>query len=310
MTVERASGWCEDGLMELAGDLGPRESPCRHDGPVRIGGSLRMGSVLVAAGDVNVAGMVEDSALESGGRVTVGGGIRGGSTGKIKAAGSLRARFLENVRVSVGGNLEAESVMHCELSVNGWIRVTSGKGLLVGGSVRSGLHLAAREIGSALATATILEVGVLPEFREELYALRDEAQRSKAKLKFVGEAIAVLKERERAGTLGPDQRGGLLEQVKERLTLLAALGGLEAREHEIRDRLARGARGWIDGARIHPGVRATVGWGYLFVQDELRDIRLTFLEESGEVAMTPVGGWRRGRDGADAGGLGEDGSSR
>ena len=98
----------------------------------------------------------------------------GGGKGELIAGGDIIAKFIENSKVEVEGDLKAEALMHCNIKCGSSIILGGRKGLLVGGIARVGKFVEAKYLGNQMFTQTIVEVGFDPHMRERLKFLKAE----------------------------------------------------------------------------------------------------------------------------------------
>ena len=64
--------------------------------------------------------------------------------------------------------------MHSTVRAGKSVNCVGSKGLIVGGTIQAGERVTARTIGNSMSTATVIEVGVLPELRNEMIQLRNQ----------------------------------------------------------------------------------------------------------------------------------------
>ncbi len=177
-------------VHRVDGDVDLSTGHVEFVGTVMVSGTIRDGLVVRAGEDVMVGQGVESASIKAGGDIVVNNGIRGRGQGSIEAGGTVRARFLENSTVDAGGDVVvSEAIMHSAVTASGEIRIQGGRGLLVGGSVRSGLGVVARVAGAHLGSKTVIEVGTTAQFRDDLGQLRKSRDEVKANLARIEEAL-------------------------------------------------------------------------------------------------------------------------
>ena len=122
-------------------------------------------------------GGVEGAELESDGSIEITGGIMAGNKGSIKAGKSVRSSFVQDGTIIAAEDIVVtQSIMHSHVKAGGSVSCIGAKGLVVGGSIQAGDMVTARTVGNPMSTATVIEVGVKPELREELTELRKETR--------------------------------------------------------------------------------------------------------------------------------------
>lgn len=87
----------------------------------------------------------------------------------------MKVSFIQDGNVTAGEDvIVSQSIMHSNIRAGRDVICNGSKGLIVGGIVQSGERVVARTIGNTMSTATVIEVGVVPELRNEINELRQE----------------------------------------------------------------------------------------------------------------------------------------
>ncbi len=137
------------------------------EGTVMIAGNVAANFEVKAGGDVVINGLVEGAQIIAGGDIVIAKGMNGMGKGVLKAGGNIIVKFLENVQVTVGGYLETEAILHCNVISGSDVRVGGRKGILVGGHVQAANTISAKSIGTSMGVATTVEVGVDPQIKAQ-----------------------------------------------------------------------------------------------------------------------------------------------
>jgi hypothetical protein len=130
-------------------------------GSVIIDGDVTEGMKVVASGDITVGGFVESATLQSGGDITISGGIIGrkhdvektaitdvAMSVNIKAKGNIFAKYGQYSQITSGQDVRIENqLLHSIMDIKGrlWIgKVEQANGKLIGGysKVGTSVHLA------------------------------------------------------------------------------------------------------------------------------------------------------------------------
>ncbi|MFH1569297.1 MAG: FapA family protein [Gemmatimonadota bacterium] len=155
-------------FLSVGGDVSFDTGNLRFDGEIHVGGSLVQGFSVEAAGPVTIAGAVEPgSTVVSGADVSVGRGIIGQKT-QVRAAGAVRAQFVQEAQVSAGADIELGSFAYqARLECGGVLRVAAGSGpcggSIVGGRAWARRGVEAHHLGSPALVATEVVTGIEPE---------------------------------------------------------------------------------------------------------------------------------------------------
>jgi len=189
------------------------------DGTVSVRGDVHAGMSIRATGDIHIAGTVEatsgESTLEAGGDIVVKGGVIGradAGEGKrevshIHCKGSFTARFIQNTWVFAEDSIYVEdTAMQSDLFAANQIIVgnenSSGKGQIIGGSVRATLLVKAKVIGSQAMKNTVVEVGFHPLMHERLRSLAAEQDEWDKKMAEMEKVLAFAKQN--PGKISPE----------------------------------------------------------------------------------------------------------
>ncbi len=144
-------------------------------GTVLIKGSVQDDFSVKASHDIIIKGDVGKADLEADGDVIVSGGLLGKNEGKVQAGGSLYAKFIENVKISVGQDVVAkEGILHSTIDAGSRIICNGKRAAIQGGRCRAGQEINSKIIGSPAYTETICEAGVDPQTKERLEKLEQE----------------------------------------------------------------------------------------------------------------------------------------
>lgn len=156
-------------------------------GDVVVSKGVRDLFVVKATGSIHVKGLIEAATMVAGADLVAEGGMAGRNRGSVDIQGNLIARYLDNVRGDVRGDLKVErEAINCDLVVHGGVQ--SPTGMLIGGRLVIVGAINIATVGSPAGVATELVLGTVPSLEPFAMALRellDEMQ--KRKLEFTGE---------------------------------------------------------------------------------------------------------------------------
>ncbi|MDP2265506.1 MAG: FapA family protein, partial [Thiobacillus sp.] len=152
------------------------------DGSVYVDGDVLTGMQVHVTGDIVVSGVVDGGILEAGGNIQVEGGII--AHARVRAAGSVSARFVENSQVYAGTAIAIDDmVLQSELQALNQIAVgikSPQRGRLIGGSARAMMLVRTPMLGADVGSLTTVQVGVNPELEERFQNLVRLADKQKA----------------------------------------------------------------------------------------------------------------------------------
>lgn len=176
-------------IYEIPADVDNATGDIKYSGNVTIKGNVKSGFSVVTSGDIVVDGVVEGATLKAGGQIILKRGVQGMGKAVLKADGSICAKFIEGANVVSGGYIETESILHSSVAAKEEINVAGRKGFITGGRVQSGVKIAAKNVGSTMGAATVLEVGMSLENKERYNLIKSEILNMQTEL---GKAYPIL----------------------------------------------------------------------------------------------------------------------
>jgi uncharacterized protein len=177
---------------------------------------------IVASGDLEVGGNIEDATLEIGGNVLVRGGFFGSGKGTIVAGGDVTIKYAENQKIRAGGSVYVGGeVMNCDIYAGEMVVVQGKMGRIAGGSVAAKHSVRAAKIGNEASVPTHIHVAFDMKLMDRLRWITKELERLSSDEKRVKGALVALYRLEMNGQLPPDKKEVLL-QFKEFMTQLPA----------------------------------------------------------------------------------------
>lgn len=257
-------------IHEVPADVDNSTGNIRFIGNVSVRGNVLSGFEIEAGGDIEVDGVVEGARLRAAGNIILKRGMVGGGKGELVAGGDIIAKFVENCKIEVEGDLKAEAVMHCDVKCGNSIILGGRKGLLVGGIARVGKYVEVKHLGNQMFTATVVEVGFDPHLRERLKFLKTEVVKMEEGLAKANQAIALInKIKATTGELTPEKRELLAKSTRTKFYHENKLMEYKKEMAAIEERLQQGAVGRIKVlGSVYPGVRVAIGNAMLYIKEE------------------------------------------
>ncbi|HEX7057961.1 MAG TPA: FapA family protein [Bacilli bacterium] len=272
-------------VYEVNGDVDYNIGNIDFVGNVVVRGNVLNGFKIKADGDIRVIGGVEGAELFAGGNIEITAGVLGRGKGYIKAGKNVKISFVQE------GNIEAkedvivtQSIMHSLVRAGRNVICKGNKGLIVGGTIQAGEKVTARTIGNNMSTVTSIEVGVLPELRNELADLRGTVKELAENLDKTNKALALLDQLALAGQLSEDKKALRTRLSNTKRQQLDELQNCKDRMLEIEKSLEDTSKAIVEvGSTIYGGARVTIGRYTRYVKDAT--MRVTFKMVDGEIVM-------------------------
>ncbi|UQZ32091.1 DUF342 domain-containing protein [Paenibacillus sp. PK3_47] len=274
-------------VYEVNGDVDYSTGNIDFVGTVVIRGNVLTGFTVKSAGDIRVVGGVEGAELLAGGSIEITGGIIGYNKGLVSAGQNVKVSFIQDGNVVAGEDvIVSQSIMHSNIRAGHDVLCNGTKGLIVGGIVQAGERVVARTIGNTMSTATAIEVGVVPELRNEINELRQELRQLKENEDKTDKALYLLNQLANNGQLSPDK-------VALRVKLNATKQSHLRDERRIRERILEIERMLEDTGRakvevvktIYGGSKIVIGRYTRFVKDPTE--RVVFIYNEGDITIAP-----------------------
>jgi len=274
-----------DKVCVVEGSVGMESGNVDHPGAVEVMQDVLENASVKAKGDVEVRQVVEHADIETGGTLTVRGGISGGTTHTVVAAGSVHARYILDAHVEAGQDVVVErEVVHSSVKTRG--ALVMPKGRLIGGET---VALHGGVIGQISSPASVPTTFVAGEdFR--LSAILGE--KGKALGQLNGE-LAQLENRTktilgRVATLPPETQAKLDEMQKQSELLKRQIEGLNEEIQEIRQASAQETRYAVEvRTMIYPEAIFCMGRERLRVQKEIPGpVRVCLLDD--RIQVIPI----------------------
>ncbi len=275
-------------VYEVPNHVGPSTGDVEFDGSVVVHGNIISGYTVRAKGDVEVMGVVEGSTVIAGGDIVLHSGIQGMGNSYVESGGNLQTKFIEQANVSCGGDIHSEAILHSQVSCKGEITVEGKKGMISGGTVRSGIAVNSKILGSHMGTATEIEVGIDPLVLEEYNKLRKELPKIIEEADKLEKVILLLnKRKEIEGELDEEKAEMYKSAVRNKVFLANKISVSQKRVEDLQTEVENRNSGFVRvQGSVYPGVKVGIGNIYHFVKDEIKYVRL--YRDGADIKMTAL----------------------
>ena len=146
-------------------------------GDIHIHGDLSRGTSVCAMGMVQIDGVAEGCSIEAGESIIVSSGVQGQDLTVLHAQRSVYAKYLENCRVYARESVQADCIINCSIYSNGTVRVCTGRGAIIGGTIRAAEKVCATSVGSKAERPTAIILGGEPCEEAERVQVQKEMDR-------------------------------------------------------------------------------------------------------------------------------------
>lgn len=157
-------------VLEIEGNVDYSTGNINFLGDVHVHGDVCTGFTVRAMGSVTVDGVVEACTVEAGNDLIIVKGAQGDGRAILRSSHSVYSKFLESCCVYAQEDLHSDCLINCDVYCDGTVEVNSGRGTIIGGSVRCAHEVNASVVGSRAETPTEVVLGGRPcqEFDQEV----------------------------------------------------------------------------------------------------------------------------------------------
>lgn len=248
-----------ENVLMVKGDVDFRVGHIMFPGDVIIEGGVAAGFKVYSGGSISIKETMDAFDVSAKKDLLCAQGIIGKEQGFVRVGGNLKAKFMENARCAVRGDVEIPgSIVGSSLYVLG--RLSMGdKGRIVGGEVHATHGVLCGWIGGATRPLTVINAGVDFTIQQKLDKASEEIKEHSLKLSRLE---AILKQR-------PDESiMKLRDQAREKLKSLADNVADLARRVDIDDGAIVEARGGV-----YPGCTITICHIRISIEEALKKTR-------------------------------------
>ena len=157
-------------VLEIEGNVDYSTGHINFLGDVHVHGDVCTGFTVRAMGNITVDGVVGAAEVEAGGDLIMVKGAQGDNRAVLRAGHSIFAKYLENCCVYAMEDLHADCIINCNVYCDNLVEVRSGRGTIIGGSIRAAHEVSAEVLGARSECHTDIVLGGLPcqEFDHEI----------------------------------------------------------------------------------------------------------------------------------------------
>lgn len=275
-----------DEVINFDRDIDIETGNIQFNGKVVIKGNVKSGFKVEAEGDIEIGGVVEGATLISKGNITIHRGVQGNNQAYIESLGNLNVKYIENTTVKCGGSVEAEAILHSDITTKERITALGKKGLIVGGNVKAGQEIRAKVIGSNMGTITKIEVGINPKEKENYEKLKAELLSIENNMDNSRKAIDLLDKMSKKQALSNDKQELLIKSLKTYKVLKAKQAEVSEELQQLIEKFQKSSDGKIHAISIiYPGVKAVIGSNSRQIYDELSNCTLSI--KNAEIFIGP-----------------------
>lgn len=256
-----------------------------YEGSVTVNGNVKANFSVRAKGNIVVSGLVESAYLEATGDIIIARGMAGMNKGELKADGNVVAKFLESAKVTAGGYITAESILHSTVMAGKEITVDGRRGFITGGRICATNQIKAKTLGSTMGTSTILEVGADPTVKVRYADIQKQVAELTKMMNSLDPIISTYIQKRKQGVkLSGEQLQYLASVVKTKEQKLPELKKAKKEMEALAEVIDQQAHAQVVVQEaIYPGVKVMIGDVSMIVQKEQQYCR--FVKQQGDIKV-------------------------
>lgn len=276
-------------VYEVPADVGPSTGDIDYDGSVEVKGNVLTGYTVKATGDITVNGAVEGASLIAGGKIVLKRGIQGMGKGNMQAKGDVISNFIESSKVTSGGRIITDAIMHSDVVSQDNVLVHGKRGLIAGGKIRSATRIETKTAGSSMGTQTDLEVGVDPTMIDRYHSIEKDIELLSTEKEKIMQNLQILQKRLKTKGSLDDDKMKILKANSERIKEIDAQIESDTQEYEnLEAELERnsGAGKIVVEDIAYPGVKLTISNVVTYIHTETQ--HSTFVREGADIRIKGI----------------------
>ncbi len=270
-------------ILTIRGDVGVATGNIKFNGKVIVNGDVRTGYSIECEGDLEVNGVVESADLTVGGDLFVKVGISGKDAANVRCNGNMMCGFITEANIVVHGDIETSSIMNANVVCDGILKMTVGKGVMVGGNIQVRKEIEAKVIGSKAGVITNIRMGVDSKLMDEFNGVTQDVKDSKSNIKKLEQAMAILTKQLKANPNSAEIKElydkteiSLNDYNKKYSYSVKRLGELNENINEL-----MGAT--IKARDVYVGTKVRMGNSFYIVKNDL--VHVTIQKDGGEIVV-------------------------
>ncbi|MBE5900992.1 MAG: DUF342 domain-containing protein [Lachnospiraceae bacterium] len=258
-------------VYEIPSDVDMHTGNVDFNGDVVIHGAVKAGMSIKATGTVTIDGIVEAADITAGKDIVLKSGLMGNSHALLITKGNLYAKFVEYTNIDVRGNINAESLLSCDVVCGEKVIIEGKHGSIVGGIVRAVGGVVVNSLGNEVELRTEVAVGAEGDVYRRYKMLEQKLANSRKQLEIIDEKIKEIdKENSRKSVMDrPKSDPRKVSLLRSKIHENSVLQEDQLEKEELESVIARAEGANIQVlATVHPGTCVRIDESRLDVKTE------------------------------------------
>ena len=270
-------------VLEVKSDVDYSTGNIDFPGDVHVFGDVRENFTVRAGGSILVDGLVEAATMDAEGDLVITKGVVGDNRAVLKSRGEIHTQFLENCKVYVHKCVYADCIMTSNVCSDGSICVSSGRGIIVGGTITAAHSITAKEIGAKSGMQTQIELGAMPYLESKVAALNEILEGSDQQLERFNKDIEYLEKR----TKYPEDLKRLTRTKIKKTALERKCAQAVQELHEIQISKPDITKCRLECETVYPNTIVKIGGAMRSVEHIQNKYKLRFDQETHDIVEMP-----------------------
>lgn len=259
-------------ILIIEGDVDTVTGDADFSGDITVKGNVMTGTRVKAGGNILVTGYVEAADLVAGGDVILQNGMQGGGRGKVTAGRHVSGKFFEQVTIEAGGDVNANAIMHCNITSKGEVIVSGKRGVIVGGVLNAVRGVTATIIGSMAEVLTDVNIGYRADPVPKIIKKEEEIKKLIVEIRKIDEGIKTIikyMEKENRKDLLPQK----IQLLKTKIDRNSQISEITKQRNLLLETLEQAKDGKVIVSRaIYPGARIRINGSILIIKEEFNNV--------------------------------------
>ena len=232
-------------LFVVKGNLDANTGDVDFHGDVLVQGNVYAGVTVKTTGSITIDGHVETASLFAGQDVILRNGMQGSGNGVIHAGGNVMARFLEQIQVYAGNEINVGALMNCEVEAGRSVTVSGNRGTIIGGTVKAVEQISSASIGNHAAVKTRLVIGLDFSFRHRMEDIDCKIENYQNKIEDATQKLEYIAEQLKTQWANSELTQQKTEQTRKKINYQLKLKEITMERERLIDINRRSAKGKI-----------------------------------------------------------------
>lgn len=232
-------------LYIVEGNLDAATGNVDFHGDVLVQGNVFAGVTVKTTGNITINGHVETASLYAGKDVILKNGMQGSGSGIIRAGRNVMARFLEQIQVYAGNEINTGALLNCEAESGNNVIIAGNRGTIIGGSVTAVAQISAASIGNRAGVNTQLIIGLDRDFKSKMGEIDRLTEEYQNQLTDAAQALERITYQLQTQPVTPELSQQKTEQMRKKIHYQSKLKEISTKRVQLIDINQRSADGKI-----------------------------------------------------------------